>query len=70
MPDEGLGSSEQAAEYLGVLLHVLYRWRTAGTGPRSYHVGRETKYFKRDIDTWLASRVNQPTTRSAETGGM
>lgn len=49
-------SSEELAEYLGVPVTTIYRWRCSGTGPRGFSVGRHTKYREADVLDWIESR--------------
>lgn len=57
--DELLGPRELAA-YLRVPLNTVYRWRSAGGGPRGSRVGRHVRYRRADVDAWLDSCSDQP----------
>lgn len=59
-PGQGLRSPEQLAEYLGVPLATVYRWRTRGGGPRGVKVGRHVRYRDRDVEAWLESQADKP----------
>ena len=45
-------TSCQAAEYLGVALEALGKWRSRKIGPAYYKVGRQVQYKKTDLDEW------------------
>jgi len=36
---------------------ALYWLRSTGQGPRGHRVGKETKFRARDVEQWLATRV-------------
>ncbi|NEE02072.1 helix-turn-helix transcriptional regulator [Phytoactinopolyspora halotolerans] len=44
---------EDVAEYLGVPISTLYRWRYIGYGPRAARVGRHLRYLPEDVRAWL-----------------
>jgi excisionase family DNA binding protein len=46
---EPLIGIEELAEYLGVPIKTLYKWRQEGTGPCSVRVGRHVRYFVSDV---------------------
>jgi DNA-binding transcriptional MerR regulator len=51
-----LGTSD-AGQYLGgVSEDTLRYWRYAGTGPRSYRLGRRCYYDVVDLDAWIAEQ--------------
>jgi excisionase family DNA binding protein len=52
---KSLLSPEQLADYLGVPLATVYRWRTRGGGPRGVKVGKHVRYRDIDIEQWLES---------------
>jgi hypothetical protein len=57
---------DEAAEYLGVTLDMLQRWRTAGRGPRFLPWGRRTvRYRIRDLGDWLDSQRTAANTAEA-----
>lgn len=45
------------AEFLGVPVATVYRWRTRGVGPRGLKVGRHVRYRRADVEAWLDSRA-------------
>jgi excisionase family DNA binding protein len=50
---ERLLSIPELAEYLGVPVATIYRWRYARDGPVGYRVGRHVRYRLSDIERWL-----------------
>ena len=54
--DDVLLSPQQLADYLGVPLATVYRWRCEGTGPRGIKVGKHVRYRQRDVEAWLDTR--------------
>lgn len=56
----------EAADYLGVTLDMLQRWRTAGKGPHFLPWGRRTvRYRIRDLDDWLDGQCTVTNTAEA-----
>jgi excisionase family DNA binding protein len=54
-------SVEDVADYLGVPVATVRRWRYVGDGPRSLKVGRHVRYRREDVDAWLdAQATPQP----------
>jgi excisionase family DNA binding protein len=53
---ERLYSPRELADYLGIPLQTVYRWRSNGRGPRGVRVGRHVRYAERDVQAWLDSR--------------
>ena len=53
---EPLMSIDELSEYLHVPVRTLYDWRLTGKGPCAVHVGRQLRYFVRDVHAWLASQ--------------
>ena len=47
--DARLWTAEETADYLGVPINTLYSWRSRGTGPRGYRVGRHIRYDRADV---------------------
>lgn len=54
--DDVLLSPQRLANYLGVPLATVYRWRCEGTGPRGIKVGKHVRYRQRDVEAWLDTR--------------
>jgi len=42
----------QAANYLGVTLDTLSKWRSRKIGPAYYKVGRRVQYLIADLEDW------------------
>jgi excisionase family DNA binding protein len=55
---DALLSPQQLADYLGVPLASVYRWRYEGTGPRGIKVGKHVRYRRRDVEAWLETRTD------------
>nr|WP_124714286.1 helix-turn-helix domain-containing protein [Mycolicibacterium nivoides] len=51
-----LGAKDAAAYLGGLPEDTLRYWRYAGTGPRSYRLGRHTFYDVADLDAWVAEQ--------------
>lgn len=56
--NDALLSPQQLAEYLGVPLATVYRWRYEGTGPRGMKVGKHVRYRRGDVEAWLDMRTD------------
>jgi excisionase family DNA binding protein len=54
-----LGTVAEVAEYLGVPVKTLYRWRTCHTGPRASKVGKHLRYRWADVDRWLDKQAEE-----------
>lgn len=48
-----LFSPADLADYLGVPLATVYRWRSHGDGPEGIRVGRHVRYRTVDVERWL-----------------
>ena len=59
-PDDPLMRSDAVAEYLGVMVPALEKWRQLGTGPDYVKVGRLVRYKKSALDAWIAARTVSP----------
>ncbi len=46
-------SPQQLADYLGVPVATVYRWRHESSGPRGIKVGKHVRYRERDVEAWL-----------------
>lgn len=51
---------EELAEYLGIPVKTLYKWRQEGVGPASVRVGRHVRYFVGDVRDWLLDQRSSP----------
>ena len=56
-PNDPLMRSDAVAEYLGVQIPALEKWRQLGTGPAYVKVGRLVRYKKSALDAWLTERT-------------
>ena len=59
-PDDPLMRSAAVAEYLGVVIPALEKWRQLGTGPDYVKVGRLVRYKKSALDAWITARTVSP----------
>lgn len=60
MNERALGTTEQVADYLQLPHKTLAEWRSRGTGPRYFKVGRHVRYKWSEVETWLASQHAEP----------
>ena len=52
----------QAAKYVGISEAALRLWRAEGKGPRYFRAGEKlVRYRKADLDSWIESRLSEPT---------
>ncbi|GGO56722.1 hypothetical protein GCM10012287_50950 [Streptomyces daqingensis] len=47
------------ADLLCVPVETVYQWRRKRTGPRGFRVGRHVRYDPEDVQTWVASQVEE-----------
>lgn len=52
---EPLLSIDALAEYVGVPVVTIYRWRTEGKGPCALRIGRHLKFPLSSVQSWLDS---------------
>lgn len=57
---EPLWKDVQLAEYLGVDVKSLERWRREGTGPPFIRAGRQVRYDPQAVRAWLEERTTTP----------
>jgi excisionase family DNA binding protein len=58
-PLEPLLSTDQVAEYLGIAVNTLEKWRVQGKGPAYHKLGVFIRYRKSDVDAWIdRQRIN------------
>ncbi|HET7735339.1 MAG TPA: helix-turn-helix domain-containing protein [Nocardioidaceae bacterium] len=57
--DEMLTLKEVATQ-LRVPEATLRYWRHLGTGPRSFRIGRNVRYWRTEVATWLELQSNDP----------
>jgi excisionase family DNA binding protein len=56
MTDQPLLTTQQVADYLGVPVATIYRWRYVGTGPPAIRVGVHLRFAEQDLEAWLAEQ--------------
>lgn len=56
-PDR-LMSAQQLADYLGVPIATLYRWRHLGEGPAGFRVGRHVRYRWKEVERWIERQLH------------
>ena len=49
-------NTRQAAEWLGLSMRTLHRYRVSGRGPVFHRFGGRVRYLRADLDAWAASR--------------
>lgn len=52
-----LATPREIADYCGVPLQTVYKWSSAGTGPRFMKVGRHLRARWTDVEKWLDQQV-------------
>lgn len=65
---EPLLSIETLADYVGVPVVTIYRWRTEGKGPCAVRIGRHLKFPLSAVQAWLES-VREATPGTYTSGG-
>jgi excisionase family DNA binding protein len=50
---------QELADWLGVPLGTVYRWRTNGDGPPGLRVGKHLRYRVQDVERWLEAQVER-----------
>lgn len=55
--DSDLMKNDEAAGYIDAKPGTLPVWRHMGIGPSYLKIGRNVRYRKKDLDTYLESRV-------------
>ncbi len=54
-PDR-LWTVDDLAEFLGVPVNTIYKWRSTGDGPPAYRVGKHLRFAEHDVHQWLATQ--------------
>ncbi|RVE97202.1 DNA-binding protein [Sinorhizobium meliloti] len=57
--------TEQAAEYLGLGVSTLEKYRLTGGGPRYSKLGRSVRYSSTDLDDWISANRRRSTSVAA-----
>jgi excisionase family DNA binding protein len=52
-------SVAELADYLEVPVKTIYTWRHHNTGPRGFRVGKHLRFRWRDVQTWVAQRLEE-----------
>lgn len=47
---------DDVAEYLGVPIKTLYRWRCQGYGPIGVRIGKHIRYAPEDVIAWFEAQ--------------
>ncbi len=55
---------ETLADELDVPLRTVYAWRSRGTGPIGYRLGKHVRFRRVDVDAWLEAHVDEPRPRA------
>jgi predicted DNA-binding transcriptional regulator AlpA len=54
-----LWTTQEVAEFLGVPVTTLHRWRYDGTGPDAFRVGRHLRYDPDVVRCWLRDECSR-----------
>ena len=49
----GLLNNREAAEYLGLSVRTMNRYRVTGDGPPYYRLGNRVRYVRAELDEWV-----------------
>ncbi len=49
-------SAEELANYVGVPLATVYKWRHANAGPPAYKIGRYLRFDADEVASWVQSQ--------------
>ena len=52
-----LWSLSDVSAFLGVPVATIYHWRSLGSGPPGYRVGRYVRYDPDQVRAWLVSQA-------------
>ncbi|MEP0189761.1 MAG: helix-turn-helix domain-containing protein [Erythrobacter sp.] len=53
----------EAADYLGLSVSALNKWRVTGKGPKFVKLGRAVAYRVSDLHEWLEKQAKQSTSQ-------
>jgi excisionase family DNA binding protein len=62
---EKMFTVEDLADYLGVPVGTVRKWRYDGTGPRGVRVGRHVRFTREAVAEWIASLETAERDRAA-----
>lgn len=64
---ESLFNQRAAAQFLGISVRTLERYRVSGTGPRFCRLGRRlVRYREADLEEWVRRSLRASTSESSE----
>ena len=63
--DDELLTIDEVAAFLRAPVATQHYWRYLGTGPRSFRVGREVRYWRGDVLAWLHEQTIRSETHTA-----
>jgi excisionase family DNA binding protein len=52
VPDK-LWTTQEVARFLGIGVNTLYQWTYKRTGPKTYKIGKYTRYKPSEVLDWL-----------------
>jgi excisionase family DNA binding protein len=58
-------SPQEVADYLGVPVGTVYRWRVHREGPIGFRVGKHVRYRTEDVEAWLEAQRDDRTADDA-----
>ncbi len=64
--DARLVKEQQAADYLGLCVATLRRWRWSGKGPRFCKIGGAVRYDPADLEAFIAAARRRSTSDLGE----
>ena len=65
---DSLFNQRAAAQFLGISVRTLERYRVSGTGPRFCRLGhRLVRYREADLEEWVRQSLRASTSESSET---
>ena len=53
-------STSELADYLGIPVQSLYRWRQTGYGPPAIRVGKHLRYRSASVEQWIEDQADGP----------
>jgi excisionase family DNA binding protein len=61
LPSEPLWTIQQLADYLGVPVETVRRWRSRSPrgGPRGLRIGKHVRFDPADVQRWLAEQADE-----------